>query len=52
MAVDGLVAARDLDARERHLADVARRNLDRLASAVEDHLARLALIADRRTSAD
>jgi len=52
LAVEGLVATRDLDARERHLADIAARNLDRLALAVEDHLARLALISDRRTPVD
>jgi FixJ family two-component response regulator len=52
MAIEGLIATRDLDARERHLAEIATRNLDRLADAVEDHLARLALVTDRRTSAD
>lgn len=52
MAVEGLAARGDLDARERHLADIAARNLDRLSDAVEDHLARLALITDRGGSAD
>jgi DNA-binding response OmpR family regulator len=52
MAVEGLLATRELDEREQHLADIAARNLDRLSDAVEDHLARLALITDRGTPAD
>jgi CheY-like chemotaxis protein len=42
LALQGLVASRELTARERHLADIASRNLDRLTHAVEDHLAELA----------
>jgi FixJ family two-component response regulator len=42
MALEGLVAARDLTDEERHLAEIANRNLDRLSDAVEDHLAGLA----------
>jgi signal transduction histidine kinase len=52
MAFEGLIATRDLDPREQHLADIAARNLERLADAVEDHLARLALITERHTSVD
>jgi DNA-binding response OmpR family regulator len=52
MAVEGLIATRELDAREQHLADIATRNLDRLTDAVESCLARLALVTDRRASAD
>ncbi len=43
MAFEGLVANRDLDPREQHLAEIAERNLERMAAAVEDHLSRLAL---------
>jgi len=46
MAVEGLIAERTLDARERHLAEIAVRNLDRLANAVEDHLDQLAFAGD------
>ncbi len=46
MAFEGLVADRELDERERHLVEIASRNLDRLTSAVEDHLTRLALVTD------
>ncbi len=46
MAVEGLIAERTLDARERHLAEIAVRNLDRLANAVEDHLDHLAFAGD------
>ena len=46
MAVEGLIAERTLDARERHLAEIAVRNLDRLANAVEDHLGQLAFAGD------
>jgi CheY-like chemotaxis protein len=42
MALEGLVAKRELTAEERHLAEIANRNLDRLTDAVEDHLAQLA----------
>ena len=49
MALEGLVARRELDEGERHLAEIAARNLDRLASAVEDHLARLAVADEQRT---
>jgi DNA-binding response OmpR family regulator len=42
MALEGLVATRDLSDEERHLAEIANRNLDRLSDAVEDHLAQLA----------
>jgi FixJ family two-component response regulator len=42
MALEGLVATRELSAEERHLAEIASRNLDRLSDAVEDHLAQLA----------
>jgi CheY-like chemotaxis protein len=38
MALEGLITDRDLDTRERHLAEIARRNLDRLEAAVEAHL--------------
>jgi DNA-binding response OmpR family regulator len=41
MALEGLTADRDLNARERHLAEIASRNLDRLESAVEEHLTQL-----------
>ena len=50
MAIEGLIATRELDAREQHLADIATRNQDRLTDAVEDHLARLALITDRQSA--
>ncbi len=50
MAFEGLVADRALDAREKHLVEIAARNLDRLASAVEDHLTHLALVADTTTT--
>ncbi len=52
MALEGLVADRELDPRERHLAEIAARNLERLTSAVEDHLTRLALVADATTPVD
>lgn len=42
MALEGLVATRELSEEERHLAEIANRNLDRLSDAVEDHLAQLA----------
>lgn len=38
MALEGLAGDRDLSAGERHLAEIARRNLDRLEAAVEEHL--------------
>jgi len=41
MALSGLIGDRDLAPRERHLADIAKRNLDRLEAAVEAHLTRL-----------
>ena len=43
MAFEGLIAARTLDPREQHLAEIAARNIERLATAVEDHLSRLAV---------
>jgi DNA-binding response OmpR family regulator len=43
MAFEGLVADRSLDPREQHLAEIAARNIERLSSAVEDHLTRLAV---------
>ena len=43
MAFEGLIAARTLDPREQHLAEIAARNNERLATAVEDHLSRLAV---------
>jgi DNA-binding response OmpR family regulator len=52
MALEGLVADRPLDPRERHLAEIAARNLDRLTATVEDHLTRLALAAETTTSVD
>lgn len=52
MALEGLVADRMLDTRERHLAEIAARNLDRLTTAVEDHLTHLALVADATNSVD
>jgi DNA-binding response OmpR family regulator len=52
MAFEGLVAGRELDAREQHLVEIAVRNIERLASAVEDHLAHLALMADAQTPVD
>jgi two-component system chemotaxis response regulator CheY len=48
MALQGLVAKRNLDAHERHLAEIAHRNLDRLSTAVEDHLAQLATEGNTR----
>jgi len=50
MAFEGLIADRELDERERHLVEIASRNLDRLAAAVEDHLTHLALTADATTT--
>jgi len=41
MALEGLLAGRELDPRERHLAEIAHRNLDRLETAVETHCADL-----------
>ncbi len=41
MALEGLVGDRELTAAERHLTEIARRNLDRLEAAVESHLAPL-----------
>lgn len=41
MALAGLTEKRKLTPEERHLAEIANRNLDRLADAVEDHLAQL-----------
>jgi DNA-binding response OmpR family regulator len=52
MAVEGLLAERTLDARERHLAEIAVRNLDRLADAVEEHLEQLAVAGDPHTPLD
>ena len=52
MAFEGLVAGRELDARERHLAEIAARNLERLTSAVEDHLTRMAIVAEATTPVD
>lgn len=52
MAFEGLIAERALDSREQHLAEIASRNLDRLTDALEDHLSRLALTADRRSPVD
>jgi DNA-binding response OmpR family regulator len=52
MAFEGLVAGRTMDAHEQHLAEIAVRNLDRLTTALEDHLARLALASDRRSPVD
>lgn len=46
MAFEGLIAERTLDERERHLAEIAVRNLDRLSDAVEGHLEQLALAGD------
>jgi DNA-binding response OmpR family regulator len=43
MAFEGLVADRTLDPREQHLAEIAARNIERLSTAVEDHLTRLAV---------
>ena len=43
MAFEGLVGDRTLDPREQHLAEIAQRNIERLAAAVEDHLSRLAV---------
>jgi FixJ family two-component response regulator len=43
MALEGLVAANELTEEQRHLAEIANRNLDRLTDAVEDHLAQLAV---------
>lgn len=42
MALDGLAGDRDLTPRERHLVEIANRNLDRLEAAVEEHLTPLA----------
>jgi len=52
MALEGLTAERILDARERHLAEIAHRNLDRLTAALEDHLERLALAVEERTGVE
>jgi CheY-like chemotaxis protein len=41
MALTGLLGDRELAPRERHLADIAKRNLDRLEAAVEAHLTQL-----------
>lgn len=41
MALEGLLGDRDLNHRERHLAEIASRNLDRLEAAVEQHLIHL-----------
>jgi DNA-binding response OmpR family regulator len=41
MAFEGLVGDRELNSAERHLTEIARRNLDRLEAAVETHLAPL-----------
>ncbi len=49
MAFEGLVADRTLDPREQHLAEIAGRNIERLAAAVEDHLSRLALAESAST---
>ena len=38
MALEGLVGDRERSSAERHLTDIARRNLDRLEAAVESHL--------------
>ena len=43
MAFEGLVADRSLDPREQHLAEIAARNIERLSTAVEEHLSRLAV---------
>jgi DNA-binding response OmpR family regulator len=37
MALEGLTVGRELSERERHLTDIARRNLDRLEAAVQTH---------------
>ncbi len=50
MAFEGLIADRTLDARERHLMEIAARNLDRLTAAVDDHLTHLAAAADATAS--
>ena len=42
MALEGLVGDRELTPGERHLTEIARRNLDRLETAVEAHLIPLA----------
>ena len=38
MALAALTEGRELDAREKHLVEIAARNLDRLDAAVEEHL--------------
>jgi CheY-like chemotaxis protein len=43
MALEGLLMNRELDEREQHLADIARRNLDRLEAAVDAHFSRAAV---------
>ncbi|HEX5132295.1 MAG TPA: response regulator [Candidatus Krumholzibacteria bacterium] len=52
MALEGLTADRVMDDEDRRLADIASRNLDRLTAALEDHLARLSMIVERRTPVD
>lgn len=52
MALEGLTAERIMDEREQHLADIAHRNLDRLTAALEDHLARLSLAVEERSTVD
>ena len=42
MALEGLVAARELSEHEQNLAAIAERNLDRLTDAIEEHLSPLA----------
>jgi CheY-like chemotaxis protein len=52
MALEGLVADRAMSEREQHLVDIAHRNLDRLTAALEDHLARLSVAVEERSTVD
>jgi DNA-binding response OmpR family regulator len=52
MALDGLTAERIMDAREQHLAEIAHRNLDRLTAALEDHLQRLSLSVEEKSTVE
>jgi DNA-binding response OmpR family regulator len=52
MALEALAAERVMDDRERHLADIAHRNLDRLTAALEEHLAQLSLTVEENSTAD
>lgn len=52
MALDGLTSDREMDPKERRLAEIAHRNLDRLAAALEDHLDKLAVAVEEGSTAE